>query len=832
MRVPVSWLRDYVDLPSDLTTGALADRLTMLDLKLEEIDAVGSELRGPIVVGRVLSVEPEPQKNGKTINWCSVDVGPEHNAEGNEPRGIVCGAHNFGPGDLVVVALPGSVLPGPVAISSRKTYGHVSDGMICSGAELGTSGDPDGIIVLPEGSAEVGDDAVALLGLRDDVLDLEVNPDRAYALSMRGVARDAAIGYDVAFRDPAAIPLTGDDGTEAYEVVVEDSIGCPVFAARTVTGFDPSAPTPRWMSRRLELMGVRSISLGVDVTNYVMLELGQPIHGYDRAALRGPIVVRRARAGEKVVTLDDVVRDVTPDDLVIADDSGPIGLAGVMGGASTELAATTTDIVIEAAYWDPTTIAHTSRLQKLSTEASRRFERGVDPELPPYAAQRVADLLVELGGGTIEPGVTLVGRPPARPQVSLADDLPARISGVAVTPETAVAALVANGCAVEHDGGTLAVVPPSWRPDLTDPYDMVEEVLRHVGYDQVPSVLPHAPAGRGLTKPQRLRRRIGLVMAGAGYVEVKTFPFAGPADFDRLHLPADDVRRDQVLLENPLSAEEPGLTTTLMTGALKALSLNVGRGHDDVAIFETGRVFLPKDESAEAPIYGVDRAPSDDEYAAFDEALPEQPLHLVLAATGHREPAGWWGKGRRVQWGDAVEAVRRVADSVHVPVEVRAGSIPAPWHPGRTAELVVAGRTIGFAGELHPRVCRDYGVPARTVAAEIDLDAILSAAPDLGRRPSFSAYPVAKEDVSLVVADDVASQDVLNALVEGGGELLESVRLFDVYTGEQVPAGHKSLAFALRMRADDRTLTEAEATAVREAAVARAAEATGAVQRA
>ncbi|KAA1423225.1 phenylalanine--tRNA ligase subunit beta [Mumia zhuanghuii] len=831
MRVPVSWLRDYVDLPADLTTAALADRLTMLDLKLEEIVSAGAELSGPIVVGRVLSAEPEPQKNGKTINWCSVDVGPVHNAEGNEPRGIVCGAHNFGAGDLVVVALPGSVLPGPFAISARKTYGHVSDGMICSGAELGTAGDPDGIIVLPEGSAEVGADAVALLGLRDEVLDLEVNPDRAYALSMRGVARDAAIGYDVAFHDPAAIDVP-DDGSGAYPVVVDDALACPVFVTRTVTGFDPTRQTPRWMSRRLELMGMRPISLAVDVTNYVMLELGQPIHGYDRDALQGPITVRRGRAGEKVTTLDDVVRDVTPDDLLITDESGPIGLAGVMGGQTTELAATTTNIVIEAAHFDAPTIARTARLQKLTSEASRRFERGVDPQLPPYAAQRVADLLVALGGGEISAGLTLVGAAPALPQVSLAADLPARISGVAIAADTAALALRLNGCTVEQADGTLHVVPPSWRPDLTDPYDMVEEVLRHVGYDQVPSVLPHAPAGRGLTTQQRLRRRVGLVMAGAGYVEVKTFPFAGPADFDRLHLPDDDVRRDQVLLENPLSAEEPGLTTTLLTGALKALALNVGRGHDDVAIFETGRVFLPKDEASDAPIYGVDRAPSDDEFAAFDEALPEQPLHLVLTATGHREPAGWWGQGRRVQWGDAVDAVRRVADAVHVPLEVRAGSIPAPWHPGRTAELLVAGETVGFAGELHPRVCRDYGVPARTVATEIDLDRLLAAAPDLGRRPSFSAYPVAKEDVSLVVANRVASQDVADALAEGGGDLLESVRLFDVYTGEQVPEGHKSLAFALRMRAHDRTLTEAEATAVRDAAVARAAEVTGAVQRA
>ncbi|KHL12187.1 phenylalanyl-tRNA synthetase beta chain [Mumia flava] len=830
MRVPTSWLREYADLPADLSTAALADRLTMLDLKLEEIIEAGAGLSGPIVVGRVLSAEPEPQKNGKTINWCSVDVGPDHGVDGG-PRGIVCGAHNFGPGDLVVVALPGSVLPGDFAIAARKTYGHVSDGMICSGAELGTAGDPDGIIVLPADSAEPGTDAVALLGLRDDVLDLEVNPDRAYALSMRGVARDAAIGFDVAFHDPADVTLPETEAA-SYPVVVEDPVACPVFVTRTVRGLDPTRPTPRWMVRRLELAGMRPISLAVDITNYVMLELGQPIHGYDASRLQGPIVVRRAAPGEKVTTLDDQVRDLSTEDLLITDDSGPIGLAGVMGGATTELGPDTTDVVIEAAHFDAPTIARTARLQRLSSEASRRFERGADPELPLRASQRVAELLVELGGAVADEGVTVVGRPPARKQITLASDLPERIAGLPIEAETAVVALEANGCAVELSDDLLTVVAPSWRPDLTDPYDVVEEVLRHVGYDQVPSVLPPAPAGRGLTPLQRRRRRVGQVMAGAGYVEVTTFPFAGPADFDRLGLAPDDVRRDQVLLENPLSAEEPGLTTTLMTGVLRALALNVGRGHDDVSIFETARVYLPEQDQPDAPIPGVDARPSDDEIAALDAALPAQPYHLAVAVTGRRERAGWWGEGRRATWGDAVEAFRTVAGSLHLELEVSSGDVGAPWHPGRTAVLSLDGTVVGHAGELHPRVCRAYGLPPRAVAGEIDLSALLAASPEIGPRPDFSTFPVAKEDVALVVDASVPSADVAAALVEGGGDLLESVRLFDVYTGDPVPDGSKSLAFALRLRAGDRTLTEAEAAQARDAAVARAAELTGAVQRA
>src|SRR5665811_1502718 len=586
MRVPVEWLRQYVDLPAEVTSAELADKLTMLDLKLEEINSVGEELTGHLVVGRILSFEAEEHSNGKTVRWCQVDV------DEGEPRGIVCGADNFAEGDLIVASLPGATLPGGFAIAARKTYGHVSDGMICSTAELGLAGDASGILVLDPAGAKVSDDAIALLGLRADVLDLEVNPDRGYALSMRGIARDAAIGFDVPFTDPAALEVhtTG----ESYLVRVEDARACPVFVTRTVTRFDPSRPTPRWLARRIELAGMRPISLAVDITNYVMLELGQPIHGYDRTKLRGPIVVRRATSGEKLTTLDDVERALTEADLLITDDSGPIGLAGVMGGQTTELSATTTDIVVEAAHFLPAMIAHTARVTKLPSEASKRFERGVDPALPVQAAHRVATMLVEYGGGAIDGGVTVVGEMPMRDAIALPLDLPSRVTGIDIDDQRTASALEANGCRVEVRGDSLNVIPPSWRPDLVDPYDVVEEVLRVVGYDQVPSILPVAPAGTGLTRDQTLRRRVSRALAGDGLIEVKTFPFAGPSDWDRLGFAADDLRRKQVLLENPLSAEEPGLTTTLLAGLLKTLALNVGRGHSDIAIYETGRVFLPK----------------------------------------------------------------------------------------------------------------------------------------------------------------------------------------------------------------------------------------------
>ncbi|WP_370201091.1 phenylalanine--tRNA ligase subunit beta [Aeromicrobium sp.] len=837
MRVPVEWLRSVVELPAEATTEEIADRLTMYDLKLEEI--VGGGITGPLTVGRVLAVQPEEQKNGKTINWCRVDVGPARNepsvpdAPGDDvpSRGIVCGAHNFGVGDLVVVSLPGTYLPElGFEIGSRKTYGHVSDGMICSTRELGLPDDETsaaGILVLEPGSAAPGDDAVAVLGLGDQTLDLEVNPDRAYALSLRGVGRDAALAFDVPFTDPADRPVPSAD-TPAYPVRVEDPEGCPVFTALVVSGVDPTAPTPAWMARRITDAGMRSISLTVDVSNYVMLELGQPNHCYDRDRLQGDVVVRRARAGERLTTLDDVDRALTPDDLVIADDSGPIGLAGVMGGASTEISDTSKSVVVEAAFWDPVTIFRAVKRHRLPSEAAKRYERGVDPELALVGAARVAELLVELGGGTLEPGATVVGVAPTRAAVRVPVDLPARISGVPIAPEEAQRTFERNGCSVERDGDLFLVTPPSWRFDLNDPYDFVEEALRTAGYDQVPSVLPTPTGGRGLTRHQELRRRVGHVLAGAGLVEVTTLPFAGPADLDRLGIDAEDVRRRQVLLANPLSSEEPGLTTTLLVGLLRAASLNVGRGHESVQVSEVGRVFLAREGAPEAPIYGTDRRPTPEELAALDAALPHQPFHAGWVLVGERERSGWDGAGRAVAWSDAVAVARRLADVLHVDLTVEQAAT-APFHQGRCAALVLDGSVVGHAGELHPTVLKEHGLPPRSVAGEIDLDALLAASPAIGPRPDFSTYPVAKEDLAFVVDTSVTAES-LRAALASAHAAVESVRLFDVYTGAPVPDGQKSLAFAVRLRAPDRTLKDTEIAEARAALVA-AGEALGGVLR-
>ncbi|MDP9028655.1 MAG: phenylalanine--tRNA ligase subunit beta, partial [Actinomycetota bacterium] len=503
MRVPLSWLGEWVDLPEDVSLESVHESLVRVGFEEEDVHLF--EVTGPVVVGQVLSIEPEPQTNGKTINWCRVDVGEA------EPRGIVCGAHNFAVGDKVVVTLPGAVLPGPFPIAARETYGHTSDGMIASARELGLGDEHDGILRLAAlglDDAPVGADAIHLLGLDDAAVEINVTPDRGYAFSIRGVAREYSHSTGAAFRDPA-LAVSPIEPVEIFPVDVNDSapvrgtIGSRAFATRVVRGVDVTRPTPPWMVARLTLAGVRSISLPVDITNYVMFELGQPTHAYDFAKLRGGFVVRRATVlpdgtGETLETLDGVVRALSPEDLLITDDSGPIGLAGVMGGATTEISDSTTDVLVEAANFDPVTIARTARRHKLPSEASRRFERGVDPTLGPIAAQRVVDLLVELAGGTADSLGSVSNEFPTATPIVFAPTRPAAVIGVEYSEAEVRGALelIGTTIAVEPDG-RWSVTPPSWRPDLTDALTLVEEVARIVGYDRIPSVLPIARPGRG-----------------------------------------------------------------------------------------------------------------------------------------------------------------------------------------------------------------------------------------------------------------------------------------------------------------------------------------------
>ncbi|MEX1908661.1 phenylalanine--tRNA ligase subunit beta [Janibacter sp. Y6] len=840
MRVPVDWLGEHVTLPDGVSGLDVAAALVQVGLEEEGLHT--GDVTGPLVVGRVLTREPEEQKNGKTINWCTVDVG-DANGTG-EPQGIVCGAHNFDAGDLVVVILPGGVLPGGFEISARKTYGHVSAGMICSVAELGIGEDHDGILVLTDrpdaSSLQPGQDAIPLLGLDRETVEINVTPDRGYCFAVRGVAREYAHSTGAPFVDPALAlaeraPAAGAGG---YPVELRDDSpvrgrpGCDRYVARVVRGIDVSAPTPDWMATRLTEAGMRPISLPVDVTNYVMLDLGQPLHAFDVATLDGPVVVRRARDGERLTTLDDVERALSPQDLLVTEGGERVlAIAGVMGGQDSEVGPSTTDVLLEAAHFDAVSVARTARRHRLPSEASRRFERGVDPQLAAAAAQMAVELLVEHGGGTADPGVTDVGEPLRPEPVRMAADLPGRVVGVPYDGPTVERRLREIGCEVSTEDETYVVVPPTWRPDLTTGEDLVEEVARLEGYEAIPSVVPTAPGGRGLTHGQGVRRLLATVLAAQGLSEVWNPPFVGDAQHEALGLDAAAERERTLVVANPLSDEQPLMRTRVLTTLVESLRRNLARGAKDVALFETGLVVQREGEQQPAPTADVGVHPDAETLAAIRAAVPAQPRHLALVLAGDRDRAGWWGAGRRADLADVVELVTQLGEALALRLTLEADDV-MPYHPGRCARVTTAdGVLVGHLGELHPKVVAALGLPERTVAAEMDVDVLVDASGVPVQARTLSGYPAARTDVALVVAEDVAASGVELALRSGAGDALESVALFDVYRGDQLDAGRKSLAYRLTFRAPDRTLTTDEVSALRDRAVAAAGRATGAVQR-
>ncbi|OBI04326.1 phenylalanine--tRNA ligase subunit beta [Mycobacterium sp. E2462] len=831
MRIPYSWLREVVTAGApgwDATPADLEQALIRVGHEVEEVSTPGP-VTGPLTVGRVTAIE-ELTGFKKPIRACRVDVGEP------QDRDIVCGATNFAVGDLVVAALPGTTLPGDFTIAARKTYGRTSDGMICSAAELGLGADHSGILVLPPGTAEPGADGVAVLGLDDVVFHLAITPDRGYGLSVRGLAREVACAYDLEFVDPASdqvvkpLPVSG----EAWPLTVQADTGVRRFALRPVSGIDPTAVSPWWLQRRLLLSGIRATSPAVDVTNYVMLELGHPLHAHDRTRITGGLTVRFARAGETVVTLDDVERRLDPADVLITDDVAVAAIGGVMGAATTEVRPESTDVLLEAAVWDAAAVSRTQRRLHLPSEAARRYERGVDPAISVTALDRCAALLADIAGGVVSDALTdWRGDPPvddwSGAPIRIAADLPDRIAGVAYPPGTTARRLTQVGAAVAGAGDALRVTPPSWRPDLLQAADLVEEVLRLQGLEAVPSVLPAAPAGRGLTAAQLRRRAVGKSLAQSGFVEILPTPFLPAGVFDLWGLPADDPRRATTTVLNPLEADRPHLATTLLPALLEALSRNVSRGLGDIALYALAQVVQPTEHTRAVDLVPVHRRPTDAEIAALDASLPRQPQHVAAVLAGLREQRGPWGPGRRADATDAFEAVRTIARACGVEVRLRAAQ-HLPWHPGRCAEVLVGPTAVGHAGQLHPAVIERSGLPKGACALELDLDAIplVAALP----APRVSPFPAVFQDLSLVVAADVPAQAVADAVREGAGELLEDLQLFDVFTGPQVGADRKSLTFALRFRAPDRTLTEDDASAARDAAVRRAAEAVGAVLRA
>jgi phenylalanyl-tRNA synthetase beta chain len=842
MRIPLGWLAEFVDITPGSTVADV--HAALVKVGLEEEGFHGFDLTGPIVVGEVLEFVEEPQSNGKTIRWCSVRVAPEGETAldgGADVRGIVCGAHNFVPGDKVVVTLPGAVLPGGFAIAARKTYGHISDGMIASSRELGLGDEHDGILRLATLGLDpaVGTDALSLLGLDDQAVEVNVTPDRGYAFSVRGIAREYAHATGATFRDPALAPVARD--ATGFEVVIDDEapirgrVGATVFMTRLVRDVDASRPTPPWMATRLKLAGIRSISLIVDITNYVMLELGQPIHGYDFDKLAGGIRVRRAGQGETLVTLDDQKRSLDSEDLVIADFSGVIGLAGVMGGASTEISESSRNVLVEAANFDPVSIARTVRRHKLPSEASRRFERGVDPAVASVAAARVVQLLVDLGGGTADELGSSYSQYDAPVPVELPDGYIAGLVGVEFTSSEIRESLAEIGGEIVEVEGGLVVTPPTWRPDITHKSALAEEVARIVGYDRIPSVLPVAPPGRGLTREQLLRRQVSQTLASSGLVEVMAYPFLSDAT-TQLFGSSTGETVTAVRVANPLDAEAPFLRTTLIPGLLEIARRNLSRGLLDLALFETGLVFLPlpgiEYGQTELPVGGA--RPSDEVLAALDAALPAQPRHVALVLVGNA-----WEKqpgldARPVGVADALDSVRQLGLALGLDIRAVQASHSA-LHPGRTASLVVAtaeGDTIvGVAGELLPRIAEGAHLPRVVAVAEVDLDALIELSPrEIAVRPIFG-YPAATQDLSLVVPRETPAGEVSDAVARGAGALLEDIRLVDDYRGSGVGDETKSLTFALRFRATDRTLTASEASEAKLAGLAVAAAEFGATLR-
>ncbi len=783
MRVPLSWLREYVAV--ELPVEELARRLTMAGVEVSSIERVGAAWQR-VVIGRIDDLLPHPRNPA----WWLAQVD-----SGERRVTVVTAATNVRPGDHVPVALAGGALPtGPV--EARAFDGVVSEGMLCSGAELGLSDDRGGIYIL-EPTAPVGMALADYLG--DVVLDLDLTPNRPDLLAVVGVAREVAALTGASLRPPSTEPPVGPvPAARLVSVTIEAPDLCPRYTATAVEGVR-IAPSPLWLQRRLYLCGMRPINNVVDVTNYVMLELGQPLHAFDADTLQGGIRVRRARAGERIMTIDGVERELQEGMLVIADAAVPVAVAGVMGGAATEVSATTRRIVLESAHFAPRSVRRTARALRLATEASRRFERGVDPEGTVRAADRATALIVALAGGQAAAGhVDVYPAPqPSRTIHLTAADIN-ELLGHTYTPETIAATLRALEFGVEVAGAALTVQVPSFRRDVEGPADLAEEVARIHGYDTIPTTLPAGSLPPPLPDPARQRAQVARrTLVGCGYQEVITYSLVDGGQLQRLDStapwPAPPRGEGMIPVYNYMSVDHAYLRTTLLGSLLETLAANL-RHRERAYLFELARVYLP-------PL-----AP-----------LPAEPLRLALVFAGSREPLAWNTSREPGDFFDLKGAVEAVLAALRV-AEVRfVATQHVTFHPGRCAAVVAGadGAQLGILGQVHPRVAERFDLGGRAVyAAELDFDALVRRA---GEAPPFQPlprFPGVAIDLAVVVDEAVPEAEVAAAIRAAGAPLLAELRLFDVYRGAPVPPGRKSLAYALLYRAPDRTLTDAEAAAV------------------
>ncbi|MBU3692944.1 MAG: phenylalanine--tRNA ligase subunit beta [Candidatus Nanopelagicaceae bacterium] len=812
MKLPLSWLSEFIAFPKKITIDQIVEGFVKVGFEVEGVENPAKDIQGPLVIGQVISIE-ELTEFKKPIRYVALNCGEK------SLRYVVCGATNFKENDFVIVAMPGAVLPGGFAIAVRETYGKTSNGMICSARELGLGDDHSGIMVLEAKKAKPGVDAKVFLGINDPVIDIAVNPDRGYAMSIRGAARELAMSLDLEFKDVNSKALISSlekkkKSGKKVSALITDPSGASRIYLQSLIDVDPLKPTPDWMARRLTQCGMRSISLAVDITNYVMLELGQPLHAFDTAKIQGSLRVQRAGKYKDFVTLDNVKRKLSTEDLVIADDKKVLALAGTMGGLESEVSEFTASIALEAAHFTPMAVAQNSRRHVLSSEASRRFERGVDPELAEIASARAALLLIELSGAKYVGSSKKITPIKLRTATFSSSEI-SELIGCAYSDKEVQLALTKIGCKLRKSGKKWIVSIPSWRPDLNNMPDFAEEVARYFGYQRIPSILPNVKPAKsgasGLTSIQQRKRGMALQLAARGLVEVHNYPFVSAKQMELFNFTGDRAKTFKIA--NPMSEEMPFLRTHLTPGLLATAARNLARGEKSVALFETGLVFRNTEKLIPAGNVPTSKRPTAAQIKKIYESVPKQALHVAGVLAGDFEQAGWWGSGRSAEWTDALDLVAELIASTGNQFTVHNVEL-APWHPGRCAEFQVNGKAVAHAGEIHPRIISELALPPRTVAFALIMDALPFA--ESVKAAPVVTMPAAIQDISLFVPQEVSAQQVKEALIQGAGELLESIQLFDRYQkpGEQ----QVSLAFTLVFRASDRTLTSDEVSALRTAA--------------
>ena len=788
MRVSYDWLRDYVDI--DLQAAELADLLTLSGSEVESVGPVSTELHEQIIVAQITHLQPHPE--GK-LSVATVDIGGDSST-------IVTGAPNVAVGQKVPLALAGAVLPGGQAIATADFQGVMSHGMLCSEVELELGDDASGIMILPI-DTPVGVPLAKALQLDDTIIELELYPNRPDCLSVIGIAREVAAITGKTLRTPTVtVKEEGASIENLTSVAVKDPELCPLYTARVIKNIKVG-PSPLWLQRRVMAGGMRPINNVVDITNFVLLEMGQPLHAFDHDKLEeGRIVVRRATSGEMITTLDQEDRMLDSDTLVIADASRPVCIAGIMGGANTQVNEETTNIFLEAAIFRGVNIRRTSRRLGLRSEASARFEKGLDHRGVIRALDRAAQLLAEIAGGQVCRGVTVIDAVgPTEIMVTLRPERCNRLLGTEIPEDDMVRILESLQFRVTKKDGQLEVKVPSHRLDIELEADLIEEVARLYGYDRIPTTLPQGTAQGGEDRRLQTIDAIRNLLVGAGLTEIMTYSFDSPASYDKLQLPADHELRQAVTIQNPLTEEMSILRTTLIPHLLDVARHNARHQQADLQIFQLGAVYIPR------------RLPMEEQ--------PSELQTLGIALMGHY-PREWGFAPREVDFFDLKGLLEAIFHKLGVECQWEVAQYPG-FHPGRCAAARLGDTRIGILGEIHPEVGSEWELPARAYVAEINLELILPLVSQAVRAERLPRFPAVARDLALVAPETITAQQILETIQASGSDLVQDITLFDVYQGRQIPAGYRSLAYSIRYQAPDRTLTDSEIQAAEDAIMLR-----------